>query len=131
MTGLDDITQELAASRPGTTPLVGEEWFGGQADGCTMLMAVPLSRGMMVAALFAAGQFVTAEDLADDTEAWGFIGQVVVREGTDFLEELSGRLLGGKQPGQIPDVPGQDKAGWLAFCQHRVDVLTACDSARA
>lgn len=42
-------------------------------------MEVPLSADMMVAALFAAGLFVTAGDVADDDELFGFSAQVVER----------------------------------------------------
>lgn len=124
MTGLGDVTQELAPSRPKTAVQVGEEWFGAQPGGRTVVLAVPLSTDMMVAALFTAGQFAVAEeDLADDNEAWGFIGQAIAREGTDAVEELARQLPGLDRAGTLPDARGRPGSDWLEFCRRRVSRL--------
>jgi hypothetical protein len=88
-------------------------------------MQVPLSAEMMVAALYCAGYFVTAEDVADDAEMWGLIAEVVARDGTSFLEEVAESLpvLAG-QNGRLPAARGASWPEWLAFCRRRIAELT-------
>ncbi len=107
-------------------PVVDEFWLGSRGPGaCLVRMEVPLPAEMMVAALFAAGLFVTAGDVADDGELFGFIAQVVEREGTGFLEAAAENLPALERSGTLPDAGGVTGADWLAFCRRRIAALTA------
>jgi hypothetical protein len=76
---------------------------------------VQLSADMMVAALFVAGLYLTAQDVADDRELWGFVAQVVARDGTEFLEEAVTRLPVLERDGRLPAAMGASgQTGWLS-----------------
>jgi hypothetical protein len=92
--------------------VIDEFWLGSRGPGaCLVRMEVSLPAEMMVAALFAAGLFVTAGDVADDGELFGFIAQVVEREGTGFLEAAAENLPGLERSGTLPDAGGVTGAG--------------------
>lgn len=127
---LDDLVREVAELQAPATPLIGDEWFGLQpGEGRrSVLMAVTLSPEMMTAALFVCGGSLglSAADLADDKEAWGFIAQVLAEDGMLFLEEAARNLPALEREGRLPPVGSgsdSDSASWLAFCRERVATL--------
>lgn len=112
-------------------PVVDEFWLGSHGPGaCLVRMEVPLAADLMVAALFAAGLFVTAGDVADDGELFGFIAQVVGQEGLGFLEAAAESLPALDRSGTLPAARGMTGADWLAFCRRRIAELTAMPPAR-
>ena len=105
-------------------PVVDKSWFGSRRAGaCFVRTEVPLSAEMMVAALYCAGYFITAEDVIDDGELWGFIAQVVAQEGTGFLEDAVENLPVLERTGRLPPPRGGSGAEWLAFCRRRIAAL--------
>jgi hypothetical protein len=81
---------------------------------CRVRIEVPLSAEIMVAALFAAGLFVTAQDVTDDSELFGLIAQVVERDGTASLEAAAKKLPALERSGRLPRCQGHDggRTGW-------------------
>jgi hypothetical protein len=106
-------------------PVIDQHWFEPRGAGaCLVRLEVPLSPEMMTAALFAAGQY-GADEMSGDGELWGFIAQVLARDGTEFLADVAKNLPVIERNGSLPaTASGTPGADWLAFCRHRIAQLT-------
>lgn len=62
--------------------------------------------------------------MADDGELWGFIAQVIERDGTGFLEDVAKSLPVMKRTRRLPVAAGASGPEWLAFCRRRIATLT-------
>ena len=112
---MDSHARSHAPDRAAAPPVIrGPRWFGPDAGPFALRIEVPVTPGLMVAALYGAAK---PDDIDSDEELCGTVAVTLLIAGLPALEECAARLRSDEERGTV------ESPAFLARCRDRVAEL--------
>jgi len=112
---MDSHAHSHALDRAGALPVIrGPRWFGPDAGPLALRIEVPMTPGLMVAALYGAAQ---PDDIDSDEDLCGTVAVTLLIAGLPALEARAARLRSDEERGTV------ESSAFLARCRLRVAKL--------